>query len=69
MLQGAILQCITDPEVDARTLLNSISAGNSLTGEQRDAVLALRGHLASGVLRHNMLMRHKVQFGIRRTTK
>ena len=71
-LQATLLHCITDASVaavddgEARGCLTAEQWG-SLEEHQQEALLALRGLLACGLLQHALQKRHRVDYGVFRS--
>ncbi|KAG2501267.1 hypothetical protein HYH03_001073 [Edaphochlamys debaryana] len=70
-LKAHILACILDVSQPAEELLGPDAAGSDpgqLTPDRMSQVLALRGLLGCGVLEHGLQKRHRVDFGVDRST-
>lgn len=63
MLQEGVLRFITDQGADLQQLHEALP---TLTADQTDQLLALRGILALGMLHHCLMKRHNVDYGINR---
>lgn len=60
------MTCITDADTDAETALGAELLDKLAGGVLHSFVLALRGLLGCGLLRHGLTLRHNVEYGIDR---
>eukprot|EP00198_Chlamydomonas_reinhardtii_P007687 XP_001697024.1 predicted protein [Chlamydomonas reinhardtii] len=63
-----VMTCITDADTDAETALGAELLDKLAGGVLHSFVLALRGLLGCGLLRHGLTLRHNVEYGIDRRT-
>ncbi len=70
-LQKWVVACVTDADTSADGapgwMLRTKLMGPGGAPQLYDYILALRGLLGCGVLRHGLLLRHQVEYGIDRS--
>lgn len=60
------MRLLTDPTLNARTIISKDPVLSLLPDDKRDQLLAARGLLACGLLVHCLQSRHRVKHGVNR---